>query len=90
VRVEGHARDQHGRLLGTLWIEGRDLNAELVAEGCAWAFGGFAPDERLVAAEAAARRERRGLWADQQPVSPRDWRAAHPRTDGNRGGSGAR
>jgi len=79
VRVEGRARDQHGRLLGTLWIDDRNLNRELVAEGFAWVFGGFSPDEELLAAEAAARRQRRGLWADQQPVEPRQWRDAHPR-----------
>ena len=78
----GTARDQHGRLLGTLWIDARDLNRELVAEGWAWAFGGFAPDEELVAAESAARRQRRGLWADERPVEPRQWRDAHPRTGG--------
>jgi len=79
VRVEGTARDRHGRLLGRLWIGDRDLNAELVAEGWAWAFGGFVEDDELVAAEAAARRNRRGLWAGEQPVPPRQWRDAHPR-----------
>jgi micrococcal nuclease len=79
VRVEGTARDQHGRLLGRLWIDDRDLNAELVAEGWAWAFGGFVEDDKLMAAEAAARRQRRGLWAGEKPVPPRQWRDAHPR-----------
>ncbi len=83
VRVEGTARDQHGRLLGTLWIDDRDLNRELVAEGFAWVFGGFAPDEDLLAVEAAARRQRRGLWADDKPVEPRQWRDAHPRNGGS-------
>jgi len=78
VRVEGTAHDQHGRLLGTLWLEGRNLNRELVAEGHAWSFGGFAEDEELAAAEDAARRGRRGLWADPRPVRPADWRALHP------------
>lgn len=82
VRVTGISRDQHGRLLGRLWIDGRDLNRELVAEGWAWAFGGFSPDDELVAAEAEARRQRRGLWADDHPLPPRQWRAAHPRNRG--------
>ncbi|MFM1902126.1 MAG: hypothetical protein RLZZ440_26 [Planctomycetota bacterium] len=86
VRVEGDAIDQHGRLLGTLWIDDRDLNRELVAEGYAWVFGGFAPDEDLVAAEEAARAARRGLWSSSDPpVSPQDWRAAHPPTAGGKG-----
>jgi len=82
VRVTGSARDQHGRLLGRLWIDQRDLNRELVAEGWAWAFGGFSADDDLVAAESRARRERRGLWADDHPLPPRQWRAAHPRNGG--------
>lgn len=78
VRVEGTARDQHGRLLARLLIGERDVNRELVAEGLAWVFGGFSPDEDLLAAETDARRQRRGLWADPHPISPADWRAAHP------------
>jgi micrococcal nuclease len=78
VRVEGKARDQHGRLLGRLWIDDRDLNREMVADGLAWVFGGFAPDPDLVAAETAARRAHRGLWADPHPVAPSQWRSEHP------------
>jgi micrococcal nuclease len=78
VRVEGAARDQHGRLLGTLWLDDRDLNHELVAEGHAWVFGGFAPEPDLLAAEAEARQARRGLWAAPHPLAPQQWRAAHP------------
>jgi endonuclease YncB( thermonuclease family) len=78
VRVEGDARDQHGRLLGTLRVGDRDLNRELVAEGWAWAFTGFAEDDDLVAAEAAARRAGRGLWSDPQPMPPGRWRELHP------------
>ena len=78
VRVEGDARDQHGRLLGTLRIDDRDLNREMVAEGLAWAFGGFAPDEAILAAEQHAREIRLGLWADPHPVAPAEWRRLHP------------
>ena len=78
VRVEGAARDQHGRLLGTLWLGDRDVNRELVAEGHAWVFGGFAPDPDLLAAEAEARQARRGLWAAPHPLAPQQWRTEHP------------
>jgi len=78
VRVAGAARDQHGRLLGTLHVGDRDINHEMVAEGWAWAFTGFAEDDDLVAAESAARRQHRGLWADPQPMAPGRWRELHP------------
>ena len=76
--MEGAARDQHGRLLGTLWLGDRDVNRELVAEGHAWVFGGFAPDPDLLAAESEARKARRGLWAAPHPLAPQQWRAEHP------------
>jgi micrococcal nuclease len=78
VRVAGAARDQHGRLLGTLWLDNRDLNRELVTEGHAWVFGGFAPDPDLVSAEETARAARRGLWAAERPIAPSQWRHDHP------------
>ena len=78
VRVEGTAHDQHGRLLGTLWIDDRNVNREMVADGMAWVFGGFAPLPDLVAAESAARQARRGLWSDPRPTPPAEWRTAHP------------
>ena len=78
VRVEGDARDQHGRLLGTLWVDDRDINRELVADGWAWVFGGFHPDPRLIDAETSARAARRGLWAADHPQQPADWRREHP------------
>ena len=51
------------------------------AEGWAWAFGGFVEDEDLVSAEAVARRARRGLWAGERPIPPRQWRDSDPRGD---------
>lgn len=78
VAVESRGYDKHGRLLGRLWIDERDVDLEMVAEGHAWAFGGFAPDPALVEAESLARRERRGLWAAASPEEPSQWRAAHP------------
>lgn len=79
VRVEGTAHDQHGRLLGTLFVENRNVNRELVAAGHAWVFDGFAPDPDLITAEEEARATRRGLWADDRPVNPSQWRQDHPR-----------
>lgn len=78
VRVSGEARDQHGRLLGVLWVGERNVNRDLVAEGLAWSFGGFSVDEEIAAAEAEARKARRGLWADPHPMAPSQWRALHP------------
>lgn len=90
VRVVERGRDQHGRLLGTLFLDvrssdgsttaegGRNINREMVQEGHAWVFGGFSPDPDLAAAEDEARKSRRGLWADPNAVAPSRWRDTHP------------
>ena len=90
VRVVDRGRDQHGRLLGTLFLDAppsggstntkgeRNINREMVREGHAWVFGGFSPDPDLVAAEDEARKDRRGLWAEANPVAPSRWRDTHP------------
>ena len=79
VAVASRGFDKHGRLLATLWIDDRDINLEMVEEGHAWVFGGFAPDPELVAAESRARGARLGLWEDGRAEEPAAWRAAHPR-----------
>lgn len=78
VRVEDRGSDQHGRLLGRVDVDGRDINREMVAEGWAWTFG-FAPEDSYLAAETEARRTRSGLWSDPRPTAPAEWRAQHPR-----------
>ncbi|MFM8577465.1 MAG: thermonuclease family protein [Planctomycetaceae bacterium] len=78
VLVEERGRDRHGRLLGRLFVENRDVNLEMVTDGHAWAFTGFADDGILNAAENAARAARRGLWADLSAISPSRWRQEHP------------
>lgn len=78
VMVDDRGVDQHGRLLGRIHLEGRDINREMVADGWAWTFG-FAPDDSYLAAEAEARRTRSGLWSDPRPMSPAEWRTRHPR-----------
>ncbi len=67
--------DTYGRKVGTLYHDGVNINAAMVASGYAWWYQHFAPYERkLAAAEEQARRDRLGLWADPHPVPPWDWR----------------
>jgi endonuclease YncB( thermonuclease family) len=68
--------DQYGRIVGEVFLPGaRHLNAELVREGFAWWYRKYAQDEKhLEELEAEARKEKRGLWADEHPVPPWEWR----------------
>ena len=74
VTVETHGKDRYGRTLGTIFVDGKDINLEMVAEGMAWWYKRYAPkDTALEKAESAARADKLGLWAGK-PVEPWEWR----------------
>jgi endonuclease YncB( thermonuclease family) len=73
VECSGVKRDQFDRVLASCRSGERDLNRTMVQDGMAVAFGGiYAQDE------AAARKERVGLWAGEFE-RPQDWRRKNPR-----------
>lgn len=80
VRVRIDSTDRFGRLLGVVFLGGRDVNLEMVRSGMAWHDKRFQRDQSLqerrtyAAAEDEARASRRGLWRDAQPVPPWEFR----------------
>lgn len=76
VTVTDFGRDKYHRLLGDVVLPGgRVLNRELVREGFCWWYRKYAPgDTVLERLETEAREARRGLWADQNPMPPWEWR----------------
>lgn len=77
ITVEVKDRDQYGRTVGVLQLAGRDINAEMVSEGMAWAYrqylaGPYA--SRYIGLEDQARRQRRGIWRDSNPQPPWEFR----------------
>ncbi|WP_291961445.1 thermonuclease family protein [Chelatococcus sp.] len=65
-------QDRYGRGLALCRQGEMDVNAELVREGQAIAYGRFDAEERQ------ARASRRGVWAGRFE-RPADWRRTHPR-----------
>jgi len=65
--------DKYQRLLASCHVGKRDINRSMVLDGMAVAFG-----KKYRAEEAAARKERQGLWAGRFE-RPQQWRRAHPR-----------
>lgn len=54
---------------------GKDVSLELLKMGLAWYCPDFAPKrEDYREAEQEAREARRGLWSDENPISPAGWR----------------
>ncbi len=75
VTVHASGRDRYGRTLAHVLLpNGQDLNHELLKAGFAWWFRKYSKDTTLGGMEDEARREKRGLWADPEPVAPWEWR----------------
>jgi len=78
VTVTPHQRDRYGRMVAEIrkCDNGAcvDLGASLVHNGLAWVDERYHPPKTLLTHQAEARKEKRGLWADDAPVNPQDWR----------------
>lgn len=76
VRVNVLLIDRHGRRVGTVIVEdGRVLNEELVHAGLAWYYR-VSPvrNPRLQRLEQGAFQHRLGLWVEQDPIPPWEFR----------------
>lgn len=69
-------------LLPKVVVNSQDVNLEQVRRGCGWHYKKYQNeqilDDRLSynAAEESAKASKAGLWADDEPMPPWDWRKA--------------
>ena len=72
--------DKYRRTVGTIMLDGHDMNILQVKAGLAWHFKKYAdeqePQDRVTyaAAEQQARAAKLGLWQDPNPTAPGDYR----------------
>lgn len=68
--------DRHGRLIARVECGvGIDAGSEMVRQGLAWVYVGFAAvSSPLYQLESGARQQRAGLWQDPTPIPPWSWR----------------
>ena len=78
VRIVYKEKDRYDRILGTVFVDGKNINLMVVEAGYAWHYVYFAKNKLEYAeAEARAKKARRGLWAGTEtPVPPWDYRKA--------------
>lgn len=75
VRVEPKKkRDQYGRILATIYVDDTvNVNAEMIKAGYAWRYK-YSKNKEYGAWQQEARQRHIGLWADENPVNPWQWR----------------
>ena len=64
----------YGRVLGDVYLGDRHINQEMVQDGLAWHFKKYSSAKELADAEDEARKAKKGLWVDKEPVPPWDYR----------------
>ena len=72
VRVVSQGRDRYGRVLGIVYLGRKDINAQMVEEGLAWAYVEYSG--KYIRHQKRAKAARRNIWSEDRPVPPWDWR----------------
>lgn len=75
VTVTYSQTDRYGRIIGQVFtMDGTEANSYMVQAGAAWVYQRYNTDKALPALQQEAKKQKRGLWADPNPVPPWEWR----------------
>lgn len=76
AQYETQDTDRYGRTVAVVTCGGVEVNRAQVERGMAHVYPKYNKDRSLPAVQERAREERRGLWADRDPVAPWEYRKA--------------
>ena len=86
VDVEIVAGDKYGRSVGIIYLGNKTINEEMVKKGHAWVYRRYCAKSecrKWIDLEEGARKDRKGLWNDSEPVPP--WEFRHAKKDPDKG-----
>lgn len=78
VEVTVKDMDRYGRTVALVSLEGRIINVELVRNGLAWFYPRYCQEQpvcgEIESLQKEAARQKLGLWRDENPISPWEWK----------------
>lgn len=74
VSVKEMDTDRYGRTIGMVTIEGINVNEKLLEAGLAWHYTTFDKNPAWAELEEEAKKAKRGLWVNHNPIPPWDYR----------------
>jgi inner membrane protein len=74
VQIDCTEVDRYGRRICSVFVEGKELNLEIIKAGMGWHYKKYSKSQAHADAETAARLARTGLWSDESPTAPWDFR----------------
>lgn len=70
VDVVIYNKDKYGRSVGTIYLNGQDINERMVTDGYAWVYRKYAGDGKLYREEVEARAAHLGIWKIENQMPP--------------------
>lgn len=73
IIVEWTKKDMYKRILGTIYLDGKNINEEMVRSGMAWRYK-YNNSKHLLELQEDAKNNKRGLWSMKNPIDPWQFR----------------
>lgn len=70
VSIKVLSCDQYGRYVGKIYLNGKDINGEMIRSGYAWHYNHFDSNPVYAGFMLDAQRSNRGLWQEVHPTPP--------------------
>jgi len=69
-------KDRYGRSIAMIYydIDNKYLSAEIIKAGMGWHYKKYSTSKELATFEDNAKKNKKGLWLDNNPINPSDWR----------------
>ncbi|HHF1329388.1 TPA: thermonuclease family protein [Haemophilus influenzae] len=74
VRLSLKGKDRYQRTLAIVYYQDKNINLEMVKQGMAWAYKQYSHDPIYLQEQENAQAKGIGLWADNNPIEPSQWR----------------
>jgi endonuclease YncB( thermonuclease family) len=79
AKIKPQTKDRYGRTVARVICDGVDANEEQIKRGMAWVYDKYVRDQSLYSIQDKARASKIGLWADNKPIKPWEYRRANKR-----------
>lgn len=76
TKITYESKDKYDRILGYVYCNGAYANLEQVKLGMAWVYEKYSNDESFIAAQNKAKAAKLGLWSNDNPEAPWEFRKA--------------
>ena len=74
VSIRYKSIDHYGRISGIVFLDGTEINLQMVQNGYAWHYSHFDQTPAYIEAEKQARSKKKGLWQAPVPINPYQFR----------------